>query len=297
MKILVIGSKGQLGTEIMNCARLQETRLGKFLKELKGSGFVGVDIDEIDITDRRRISEFISGSGFDAVINCAAMTNVDACESQEDKAFAANALGPRNLALACEKIGAKLIHVSTDYVFAGNNSVPYKEWDRPDPRSIYGKSKLLGEEYVQRFCTKHFVVRTAWLYGLCGSNFVKTIVKAAKETGKLKVVNDQRGTPTNAADLAHHLLKLLSTEEYGIYHGTGNGECTWYDFAVKIVEYAGIKAEVSPCTTEEFVRPAKRPAYSILDNMMFRNTVGDEFRDWDDALKDFMSTALRSGAI
>jgi dTDP-4-dehydrorhamnose reductase len=289
MKILVIGSKGQLGTEIMNCARQKETRLGKFSKELNDSEFTGADIDEIDITNRRTISEFIASGGFDAVINCAAMTNVDACEGQEDKAFTANALGPRNLAFACEKTGAKLIHVSTDYVFTGNNSVPYKEWDMPDPQSIYGKSKLLGEEYVKTFCSKYFIVRTAWLYGLYGGNFVKTIVKAAKETGKIKVVNDQRGTPTNVADLAHHLLKLLLTEDYGVYHGTGNGECTWYDFAVKIVQYAGIKAEVSPCTTEEFIRPAPRPAYSVLDNMMFRKTVGDEFRDWDEALNDFMS--------
>ena len=145
---------------------------------------------------------------------------------------------------------------------------------------------------MREFCTKYFIVRTAWLYGYYGKNFVKTIMNAARKFGKLTVVNDQRGNPTNAADLAHHLIKLLDTEEYGIYHGTGTGECSWYDFAAEIVKTAGIDAEVAPCTSEEYAaahpEAADRPKYSALDNGMFRVTVGDEFRPWQDALKCFM---------
>ena len=210
------------------------------------------------------------------------------CETERETAFKANALGPRNLAVAAEKTGAKLIHVSTDYVFSGDGKKPYTEWDVCVPQSAYGSSKYLGEEYIKEFCKKYFIVRTAWLYGYYGKNFVKTMMNITRKNGTCKVVDDQRGNPTNAADLAHHILKLLTTEEYGVYHGTGNGECSWYEFTKKIVELAGIEAEVNPCTTEEYPTPAKRPAYSSLDNMMFRVTVGDEFRPWEDALKSFI---------
>jgi dTDP-4-dehydrorhamnose reductase len=152
---------------------------------------------------------------------------------------------------------------------------------------VYGKTKYLGEEYVKQFCSRYFIVRTAWLYGYTGGNFVKTMLRIAREKGSCRVVNDQRGNPTNAADLAHHLLKLLTTEEYGVYHATGNGECSWYEFTRKILEYAKIPAEVSPCTTAEYPTPAKRPAYSALDHAMLRATVGDEFRPWEDALRAF----------
>jgi dTDP-4-dehydrorhamnose reductase len=212
---------------------------------------------------------------------------VNLCETEQQAAFRANALGPRNLALAAEKTGAKLLHVSTDYVFSGDGSRPYAEWEQPCPQSVYGKTKYLGEEYVKQFCSRYFIVRTAWLYGYTGGNFVKTMLRIAREKGSCRVVNDQRGNPTNAADLAHHLLKLLTTEEYGVYHATGNGECSWYEFTRKILEYAKIPAEVSPCTTAEYPTPAKRPAYSALDHAMLRATVGDEFRPWEDALRAF----------
>jgi dTDP-4-dehydrorhamnose reductase len=153
---------------------------------------------------------------------------------------------------------------------------------------VYGNTKYLGEEYVKQFCSRYFIVRTAWLYGYYGKNFVKTIIKAAKENGKLDVVNDQRGNPTNAEDLAYHLLKLALTEEYGIYHCTGNGECSWYDFACRIVEYSNINCSVNPITSEKINRAAKRPSYSSLDNMMLRCTVGDEMRHWEEALKMFI---------
>lgn len=288
MNILVTGAKGQLGTEIRKCFERSYTELGvpEILKQKNNVRYV--DIDELDIADMGALSSLFDEEKFDAVINCAAFTNVNACETEREIAFKANALGPRNLAIVCEKSGAKLIHVSTDYVFSGNGNKPYVEWDLCAPQSAYGSSKELGEEYIKQFCKKYFIVRTAWLYGYYGKNFVKTMMNIARDKGACRVVCDQRGNPTNACDLAHHLLKLVTSEEYGIYHGTGNGECSWYEFTQKIIEYAGIDADVSPCTTEEYPTPAKRPAYSSLDNMMFRCTVGDEFRHWQDALKCFM---------
>jgi dTDP-4-dehydrorhamnose reductase len=224
----------------------------------------------------------------ETIINCAAYTNVDKCESDADGAMKANAAGPRNLALAAEETGAKLIHISTDYVFSGDDASPRNEWDMPNPQSVYGYSKLLGEQYVRQFCRRSFIVRTAWLYGYTGNNFVKTVLKAARETGKVKVVNDQRGNPTNAADLAHHLLKLAATDGYGLYHCTNKGECSWYEFAAEFLRLSGLGHTIVPCTTEEYPRPAKRPAYSSLENRMLRITVGDEMRTWQDAIGAYM---------
>ncbi len=288
MKILVTGAKGQLGREICECFARGCTELGcpDILKEKHD--IYPVDIDDVDISKLNDVLSLFEREKFDAVINCAAYTNVNLCETERELAFKANAIGPRNLAIACEKIGAKLIHVSTDYVFSGDGSTPYVEWDRCEPQSAYGSTKYLGEEYIKQFSTKYFIVRTAWLYGYYGNNFVKTMMRIAREKGACRVVCDQRGNPTNAADLAHHLIKLLDTEEYGVYHGTGEGECSWYEFTKEIVALAGIDATVSPCTTEEYPTPAKRPAYSSLENIMFKATVGNEFRPWRDALKAFI---------
>lgn len=288
MKIIVTGAKGQLGTEIMKCFERGYTELGvpQILKS--DCRVMGIDVEELDITDTDAVIAFFEKERPDAVINCAAYTNVNKCETERQLAFKVNAIGPRNLAIAASRVGAKLVHVSTDYVFAGDGSTPYVEWDMRAPQSVYGKTKYLGEEYVREFCDKYFIVRTAWLYGYYGPNFVKTMMRIASEQGKCRVVCDQRGNPTNSADLAHHILKLLTTEEYGVYHGTGEGECSWYEFTKKIVELAGIEAEVSPCTTEEYPTPAKRPAYSSLENMMFSATVGNEFRPWEEALACFM---------
>lgn len=251
----------------------------------------GIDIQDLDIADIKSVNEFFTKYKPDIIINPAAFTNVDLCESMEDEAFKANAIGARNIAIAAENIGAKLIHISTDYVFDGEGTVPYREYDVPNPQSVYGKTKLMGEEYVREFCSKYFIMRTAWLYGYNGKNFVKTIIKTAREKGHLDVVDDQRGTPTNAEDLAYHILKIASMEEYGIYHCTGNGECTWYDFAKRIVEYAGIQCSVDPMKSNKLKRAAKRPSYSVLDNMMLRCTVGDEMRDWEKALKVYIENA------
>lgn len=293
MNILITGGKGQLGTELVKCFERGFTELGT-PDILKSENNVrAIDVDELDITDINAVRDFFRMNAFDCVINCAAFTNVDGCEVSFDAAFKVNAIGARNLAMACRDCGAKLIHVSTDYVFAGDGSTPRSECYLPAPKSAYGSTKYLGEQYVRGFCPRYFIVRTAWLYGYYGKNFVKTMINAGRKFGKLTVVNDQRGNPTNAADLAHHLIKLVDSEEYGVYHATGAGECSWYDFAAEIIRLAGVNAEVSPCTSAEYSaahpEAADRPSYSALDNAMLRVTVGDEFRPWQEALVCFMN--------
>lgn len=290
MNILVTGGKGQLATEIKTILETGKAEIGSI--DVKNINAKFVDVDELDITKLEDVRKFIKDFKADAVINCAAYTNVDGCETHLDAAFAVNAIGPRNLAIACEEANAKLLHVSTDYVFEGVGNVPVKEFNEPHPVSAYGTTKLLGENYVRDFSSKYYIVRTAWLYGYVGHNFVYTMIKLAKANDHIDVVNDQRGNPTNANDLAYHILKLIQTDEYGIYHCTGEGECSWYDFAKKIVELSGENCKVNPCTSEEykqkFPNSAKRPAYSSLDNMMLRNTVGNDMRNWEEAIETFM---------
>ena len=225
MKIIVTGCKGQLGTELLKQLQEGRSELGPIPEKLLNATVIPVDLPELDISNYRMVDEFVRRNRPDIIINCAAYTNVDGCEVHHDDAFKANALGPRNLAQAAEKTGARLVHVSTDYVFSGreNGGIPQDEATLPGPISAYGSTKLMGEKYVERFCHRHFIVRTAWLYSYYGKNFVKTIVNAGKKFGKLEVVNDQCGNPTNAADLAHEILQLCVTHEYGLYHCTGEG--------------------------------------------------------------------------
>ena len=288
MKLLITGSHGQLGSELAAQLTGGQTPFGPLPALYRDCTVQSVDVEELDITDGAAVQACMRAQRPDVVINCAAMTNVDGCEAHPDDAFKVNALGARNLAIAAEEAGAKLIHVSTDYVFRGEGDAPLSECELPCPKSMYGKTKLLGEEYVQKFCSRWFIVRTAWLYGYVGKNFVKTMVNAGKKFGALTVVNDQLGNPTNAADLAHHLLKLAVTEEFGVYHCTGEGVCSWYDFASEIIRLAGVDATVAPCTSAEYKAKnpasADRPAWSALDNRMLRCTVGDEMRPWRDAL-------------
>lgn len=288
MKILITGSKGQLGNELQDIIKSGKAEIGQVSEEIKKSEVIALDVDELDITNLEQVTAKLIELKPDVVINCAAATNVDGCESNEDFAFKVNSIGPRNLAMVLEKIGAKLVQVSTDYVFSGVASKPLTEYDLTAPYSVYGKTKLLGENYVREFSSRYFIVRTAWLYGYVGHNFVYTMRRLGKEKDIITVVNDQKGNPTHANDLAYHILKLIQTEEYGVYHCTGKGECTWYDFAKMIIELSGEKCEVKPCTSEEYNTPAKRPEYSSLDNMMLRNTVGDEMRDWKDAITSFI---------
>ena len=288
MKILITGSKGQLGNELKDIINKGYSEIGKVSECINNSQVFDFDVDKLDITDLKSVKNVLNTIKPDVVINCAAATNVDGCESDEDFAFKVNALGPRNLAMVCEEIGAKLVQVSTDYVFSGVGEKPLTEYDLTAPYSVYGKTKLLGENYVREFCSKYYIVRTAWLYGYVGHNFVYTMRRLGKEKDSINVVNDQIGNPTHANDLAYHILKLIETDEYGVYHCTGKGECSWYDFAKMIIELSGEECIVNPCTSEEYKTPAKRPEYSSLDNMMLRNTVGDEMRKWQDAIKSFI---------
>lgn len=286
--ILVTGAKGQLGRELINCLSSRQTELGPVELFERPYTFTGIDIDELDLTNADAVREYFSQHPFSCIINCAAFTNVNACESQEEAAYQANKVGPENLAKEAQKHGIRLIHISTDYVFDGDGKTPYKETDPPHPVSAYGRTKLAGEQAVEENCSQYAIVRTSWLYGYYGHNFVKTIQKAGREKGVLKVVSDQVGNPTNASDLAYHLLKLVTSPETGIFHGTGRGICSWYDFAKKIIEYSGIDAVVNPCTTEEYPTPAHRPAYSALDHTHMDKAVRYEFRPWQEALKYFV---------
>ena len=288
MKIMITGCYGQLGNELISILKSGKSEIGAMPEELKGAEILPVDVDSLDIADCEKVKAFVLENRPDVIINCAAMTNVDGCESDYVTAFKVNAMGVRNLSMAAKETGAKLIHVSTDYVFEGNGTRPYVEWDLVNPQSAYGASKALGEKYALTFNDKSFVVRTSWLYGYIGKNFVKTVRRVIRERGGITVVNDQRGNPTNANDLAHHLLKLALTEEYGIYHCTGEGECTWFDFAKKIAELSGFGDVVKPCTSDEFPTPTKRPPYSSLRNLALECTIGNEMRNWEDAIEEYI---------
>lgn len=288
MKILITGGKGQLGNELLSIIKSGQAEIGP-LEKAKEYEVVSYDVDKLDISDLNKVREVLNIEKPNVVINCAACTNVDGCESNEELAFKVNSLGPRNLAIISEEINAKLVQVSTDYVFSGEEKeVPFREYDLTSPYSVYGKTKLMGEEFVKQYSKKAFIVRTSWLYGYVGHNFVYTMRRLGSEKEFLTVVNDQKGNPTHANDLAYHILKLIETEEYGIYHCTGKGECTWYDFAKKIMELSKLNCDVRPCTSDEFKTAAKRPEYSSLDNMMLRCTIGDEMRDWEEAIESFI---------
>lgn len=293
MKILITGARGQLGTEIQRQLKNGGSALGPVPERLKNATVIATDVNELDITDRDATIAFVRRHQPDTIISCAAFTNVDGCESNPEAAFKVNAIGASNLAQAAERINARLIHVSTDYVFRGEGNKPLDESERVDPKSVYGKTKALGEEYVKNFCHRYFIVRTAWLYGYAGKNFVKTIVNAGKKFGKLEVVSDQLGNPTNAEDLAHHILQLAVSHDYGVYHCTGEGICSWYEFASEIIRLSGVDATVAPCTSAEYSAKhpaaADRPAWSALENRMLACTVGNQMRDWKMALADFFA--------
>ena len=293
MKILITGASGQLGTEIQRQLKNGGSALGPVPERLKNATVIATDVAELDIPDRDATIAFVRRHQPDTIISCAAFTNVDGCETNPEAAFKVNAIGASNLAQAAERINARLIHVSTDYVFRGEGDKPLDESERVDPKSVYGKTKALGEEYVKNFCHRYFIVRTAWLYGYAGKNFVKTIVNAGKKFGRLEVVSDQLGNPTNAEDLAHHILQLAVSHDYGVYHCTGEGVCSWYEFASEIIRLSGVDATVAPCTSAEYSAKhpaaADRPAWSALENRMLACTVGNHMRDWKEALADFFA--------
>lgn len=294
MRLLIIGAKGQLGTEMQKQLAMGRSVLGILPMELTHAEINAVDAEQLDIRDEENVRRVLVQMQPDIVIHCAAMTNVDGCEDNAEQAMKVNGKAVKYVAQVCEQIKAKLVFISTDYVFSGTKGIPYSEEDRCDPQSVYGRSKYLGEEYALKYCSRTFVVRTSWLYGLHGHNFVKTILKKGRETDLLKVVNDQFGNPTNAEDLAYHIWKLVITDRYGIYHCTGKGVCSWYEFACAIVKDADLSCQVLPCSSLEYPQKAKRPAYSALSHQALQETVGDQMRPWRDALQDFLSKLNRT---
>lgn len=293
MKLLVTGSYGQLGNELRRCLETMQAEIGPIDDVYKGAQVDYIDYDTLDISSAHAVSQYFKEHGpYDIVINCAAITNVDGCEKNEAGAYRVNAHGAENMARAAEKCGAKLVHVSTDYVFPGTEPTPRKETDPACPISAYGRTKWAGEKLAADVCTRTFIVRTAWLYGYIGKNFVKTMMRVARENGKIAVVSDQLGNPTSANDLAYEILTLALTENYGVYHCTNNGTCSWFDFASAIVNGAGIPCEKEPLTSAEykkrFPESADRPAYSSLDNAHLAATIGDEMRPWQDALSTYL---------
>jgi dTDP-4-dehydrorhamnose reductase len=281
MRVLVTGAGGQLGRELC------ETGKGWTAGD-EPLDIVGLDRRQLDVTDPSACREAIAAYRPDAVIHAAAWTAVDRAEEEPDEAFRVNAAGTRNMAVAAREGGAKFCYVSTDYVFDGRSSVPYSEYDLPNPLNVYGKSKLAGERLTQSLADRWFIVRTSWVYGAYGANFVNTMLRLGAERETVRVVRDQIGSPTWTRDLAEFLLRLVTTEGYGIYHATNAGHCSWYEFAKAIFEEKGLPATVVPCTTDEFPRPAPRPAYSVLDHAAIRYHRLPAMRHWREALREFL---------
>jgi dTDP-4-dehydrorhamnose reductase len=282
MRVLVIGANGQLGTDL--CLALRNFEV------------VPLTHQDMEITDMGSVREACAKNMPDAIINTAAYVRVDDCETNQDKAFQVNAIGARNVAVVAQGLGAKLVYLSTDYVFGGETekrNSPYTEFDMPVPLSIYGKSKLAGEDFVHHLCSKHFIIRTSGLFGMAGSsgkggNFVETILRLARERDELRVVNDQFFSPTYTKDLAQKIAQLIETQYYGIFHITNSGMCSWFEFAEEILRLAGSQTPVIPVTSDQYPQTARRPRYSGLDNFHLRLLCIDDMRPWQEALKDYM---------
>ncbi|GIO12268.1 NAD(P)-dependent oxidoreductase [Cohnella xylanilytica] len=273
---IVTGAKGQLGVDMVD-------RLNRL-----GYRVYGYSREELDIADSDRVMARIKADKPDVVIHCAAYTKVDQAESEPEEAYRINAYGTRNVAVAAEACGSKLVYVSTDYVFDGSGSQPYHEFASTGPMSVYGHSKLEGERFVRQLHSRWFIVRTSWVFGKHGGNFVKTMLQLAQSRDKLTVVADQVGCPTYTADLAERISDLIESERYGVYHISNSGHCSWHEFAQAIMKEAGLAVEVIPITTNEFPRPAKRPAFSVLDSMALRLNQFSQLRSWREALAEFM---------
>ncbi|HEY9721584.1 MAG TPA: dTDP-4-dehydrorhamnose reductase [Oscillatoriaceae cyanobacterium] len=277
MKVLVSGAQGMLGRDLV-----------PILAD-HGHQPIATDRLEMDITDLASVRERMERDRPDVVILCAAFTNVDACETEVDTAFLINGVGAQNVALACQAHDVPLLYISTDYVFDGTLGRAYRETDRPNPQSVYGQSKLAGEQFVQQLLDKFYIVRTSWLYGRHGKNFVETMRKLGREKPELAVVADQHGSPTWTVPLSHTLARLIETGRYGIYHATGQGETTWCDFTRKILELEGVDTPVRAITTAELGRPAPRPAYSVLDNQHLRLIGQPLLPPWEESLASYLA--------
>lgn len=277
MKILITGAEGQLGKAL--------------IAKLNGREYWATDISMLDITNPDNTRALIVKYKPDVVIHTAAYTNVDAAEANLEMAFRVNALGTQHIAFACNDIGAKMLYVSTDYVFDGTKGRLYHEFDTPNPYSIYGKSKLAGEILAKQTLAKLFIARTAWLYG-DGNNFVQTMLKLGSKNEEIRVVNDQYGCPTNADDLAEVLLKIIETDYYGIYHTVNNGYTTWFEFAKTIFSIINAKVEVIPINSTELNRPALRPQFAPLESNMLQLITGSQMRGWKEALTEYLDKIM-----
>lgn len=276
MKIIVTGSKGQLGTDVM--AELEKI----------GAEPIGADLPELDITDAEAVENFIKNSCADAVIHCAAFTNVDIAETEKETCRKINVDGTSNIARTCAKHGIKLLYLSTDYVFSGDGETPF-ETDSPAlPCNYYGKTKLAGEKAVIENCEKHFIIRISWVFGENGKNFVKTMLRLSQERAEITVVNDQIGSPTYTKHLAVLLCKMALTEKYGTYHATNEGFCSWAEFAAKIMELSGSHTKIVPIPSSEYKSVAARPANSRLSKKSLDLNGFDRLPRWEDALKEYL---------
>ncbi len=282
--ILVTGSNGQLGNSIRNISG-----------QLRNVNFLFHDIDTLDLTRQDKVDEFFNQHHPDFVVNCAAYTAVDKAENDEENAFKINADVPAFLTETCAKYNSKLIHISTDYVFDGHTWLPYRETDAPNPRSVYGKSKLAGEQKVMAY-DQSIIIRTAWLYSAIGNNFLKTILRIGKENDEIRIVADQAGSPTSANDLAKAILSIINQsledeKSYhpGIFHFTNEGICSWYDFACEIIRITNLKCNVIPIETKEYPLPAERPSYSVLNKSKIKELYNLKIENWRDSLQRVLS--------
>jgi len=280
MNVLICGSNGQLGSD---CTQVL----------YQWHEVVSTDVNELDITDLTAVDDMISRIGPHVVVNCAAYTNVDRCEIEKDLAWRVNVEGPKNLALSLERHGGHLIHISTDYVFDGRKglSEPYVEEDEPHPVSCYGKTKLEGEVAVRKILERHIIIRTAWLYGIKGPNFLRTMLRLASRNPdeEIRVVNDQFGSPTWSYRLALQIARLMEADSQGTYHVTSGGHCSWHELAIYFLEKMGVPHRVIPCTTEEYPTPASRPKNSVLENRRLKEEMVNVMVDWKDDVDQFVS--------
>lgn len=275
MKILITGANGQLGKDL-----------------IKEFNQLNIDIiptgsKALDITNQEQVLKFILEKKPNIIINCAALTNVDMCESDIDNAYKINAIGPKNLAQAAYRVDAEIVHISTDYVFSGDTNHELTEFDIPSPKSVYGKSKLQGELFVKQLNPKHIIIRTSWLYG-DGQKFVQTMLNLSKAKQTIKVVDDQYGTPTSTIDLVKVIIKLINEKNYGLFHCTCKGQCSRYDFAKEIFNLKNAEVDLLPIKTKDYSRPAMVPQYGVLKNYMLEITTGDITRDWKLALSEYI---------
>lgn len=276
MRVLVTGVKGQLGYDVVNECKKQ------------GIDPVGVDIEEMDITDEAAVRKVITESNVEVVIHCAAYTAVDAAEDNVDLCRKVNAGGTENIAKVCKELNLKMMYISTDYVFDGQGERPWQPDDERHPLNVYGQTKCEGEYAVEKYLDKYFIVRIAWVFGVNGKNFIKTMLRLGKERGAVSVVNDQIGSPTYTFDLAVLLVDMIQTEKYGRYHATNEGLCSWYEFACEIFQQAGMDVKVTPVSSDQFPAKAKRPSNSRMSKDKLEENGFNRLPTWQDALSRYL---------